>query len=102
LQGFWGYNRDVNGHYGNDASSAHRVTTIHASGTMSDYVDGVLRSTGTPSLVTPSSTVLYIGIADSGWNIFTGNIAEAIAYNTSLNTTKQTQLDTNQKDYYGQ
>jgi len=101
--GFWGYSADVYTGLTSDTNYGHRIAITKSGSTVNVYRDGVSKVTGTPSLNTTSNTILTIG-ADNGGpgNLLVGNEAEVILYNTALNGTKLSQLETSQTNYYGQ
>jgi hypothetical protein len=98
--GFWGFNADLGTTLAPDANWGHRVVVNYSSSANDTvYVDGVSKLTGNVTLNTPASNVLWIAAGIGPGSYLPGSIAEILLYSSTLTTTQQTQLETNQTQY---
>jgi hypothetical protein len=100
--GFWGFNADAGSSASVDTYYGHRVNAIKSGSNTSVYIDGALNNTSTPTLNTPSSSILTLGANTSFNNLLSGTIAEAIIYTNALSAAERVQLESSQTRYYGQ
>lgn len=107
LAGTWNLQFNYkNGSLGSPSTTAfstgvwHHVTAIRNNGTLTMYIDGVLRATGAEGTQTPSyptsmiaGAMAYLSYSPPRYNPFGGKMDEIRVYNRALSSTEVAQLN---------